>query len=68
MDQIKHQAEIAIDEADVIIFVASSEGITDADELVAKILYRSNKPVILAVNKVDNPEMRNDIYEFYALD
>ena len=68
MDQIKHQAEIAIDEADVIIFVSSGrEGITDADELVAKILYRSNKPVILAVNKVDNPEMRNDIYEFYAL-
>ncbi|HCJ0857897.1 TPA: ribosome biogenesis GTPase Der [Enterococcus faecalis] len=68
MDQIKHQAEIAIDEADVIIFVASGrEGITDADELVAKILYRSNKPVILAVNKVDNPEMRNDIYEFYVL-
>ncbi|MBB6707505.1 ribosome biogenesis GTPase Der [Enterococcus faecalis] len=68
MDQIKHQAEIAIDEADMIIFVASGrEGITDADELVAKILYRSNKPVILAVNKVDNPEMRNDIYEFYAL-
>ena len=68
MDQIKHQAEIAIDEADVIIFVASGrEGITDADELLAKILYRSNKPVILAVNKVDNPEMRNDIYEFYAL-
>ena len=68
MDQIKHQAEIAIDEADVIIFVASGrEGITDADELVAKILYRSNKPVIVAVNKVDNPEMRNDIYEFYAL-
>ncbi|EOJ13466.1 GTPase Der [Enterococcus faecalis EnGen0279] len=68
MDQIKHQAEIAIDGADVIIFVASGrEGITDADELVAKILYRSNKPVILAVNKVDNPEMRNDIYEFYAL-
>ncbi|MFD1899646.1 ribosome biogenesis GTPase Der [Enterococcus termitis] len=68
MDQIKHQAEIAIEEADVIIFVASGrEGVTDADELVAKILYRSNKPVILAVNKVDNPEMRNDIYEFYAL-
>lgn len=68
MDQIKHQAEIAIEEADVIIFVASGrEGVTDADELVAKILYRSNKPVILAVNKVDNPEMRNDIYEFYSL-
>ncbi|MGX7148867.1 ribosome biogenesis GTPase Der [Enterococcus ureasiticus] len=68
MDQIKHQAEIAIEEADVIIFVASGrEGVTDADELVARILYRSNKPVILAVNKVDNPEMRNDIYEFYSL-
>ncbi|WP_207694990.1 GTPase Der [Enterococcus sp. DIV0212c] len=68
MDQIKHQAEIAIEEADVIIFVASGrEGVTDADELVAKILYRSNKPVILAVNKVDNPEMRNEIYEFYSL-
>ncbi len=40
MDQIKHQAEIAIDEADVIIFVASGrEGITDADELVAKNFY-----------------------------
>ena len=68
MDQIKHQAEIAIDEADVIIMITSvREGITDADELVAKILYRSNKPVVLAVNKVDNPENRNDIYEFYSL-
>ena len=68
MDQIKHQAEIAIDEADVIILVVSArEGVTDADEMVARILYKSNKPVILAVNKVDNPEMRADIYEFYAL-
>lgn len=68
MDQIKHQAEIAIDEADVIILVASGrEGVTDADEMVARILYRSKKPVILAVNKVDNPEMRADVYEFYSL-
>ncbi|MCD5001107.1 ribosome biogenesis GTPase Der [Enterococcus saccharolyticus] len=68
MDQIKHQAEIAIEEADVIVFVSSAkEGITDADELVARILYKSNKPVILAINKVDNPEMRTDIYEFYGL-
>ena len=68
MDQIKHQAEIAIEEADVILFVSSAkEGITDADELVSRILYRSNKPVILAINKVDNPEMRNEIYEFYSL-
>ena len=44
------------------------DGVTAADEEVAKILYRSNKPVVLAVNKVDNPEMRSDIYDFYALD
>ncbi|MEG1503981.1 MAG: ribosome biogenesis GTPase Der [Enterococcus sp.] len=68
MEQIKQQAQIAIDEADVILLAASGkEGVTDADEAVAKILYRSNKPVILMVNKVDNPEMRNDIYEFYSL-
>lgn len=68
MEQIKQQAQIAIDEADVIIFITSGrEGVTDADEAVAKILYRSNKPVILAVNKVDNPEMRSEIYEFYSL-
>lgn len=68
MEQIKHQAQIAIDEADVILLVASGkEGVTDADEAVAKILYRSKKPIILMVNKVDNPEMRNDIYEFYSL-
>ena len=68
MTQIKDQAEIAIEESDVIIFVVSGrEGVTDADEYVAKILHRSNKPVLLAINKVDNPEMRNDIYEFYNL-
>lgn len=68
MEQIKYQAEIAIEEADVIILVSSArEGVTDADEMVARILYKSKKPVLLAVNKVDNPEMRNDIYEFYAL-
>ena len=62
------QAEIAIDEADVIIFMVSAqEGLTEADERVAKILYRSKKPVVLAVNKVDNIEMRSEIYEFYAL-
>ncbi|WP_165329203.1 ribosome biogenesis GTPase Der [Streptococcus tangpeifui] len=68
MEQIKHQADIAMTESDVIVFVVSGkEGVTDADEYVAKILYRTHKPVILAVNKVDNPEMRNDIYDFYAL-
>ena len=68
MEQIKHQADIAMTEADVIVFVVSGkEGVTDADEYVSKILYRTNKPVILVVNKVDNPEMRNDIYDFYSL-
>ncbi|WP_159721884.1 ribosome biogenesis GTPase Der [Enterococcus sp. CSURQ0835] len=68
MEQIKQQAQIAIEEADVILLVTSGrEGVTDADEAVAKILYRSKKPVILVVNKVDNPEMRSEIYEFYAL-
>ena len=43
------------------------DGITAADEEVAKILYKSKKPVVLAVNKVDNPEMRELIYDFYAL-
>ena len=68
LTQIRQQAEIAIEEADVIIFVADVEnGVTDADEQVARILYRSNKPVVLAVNKVDNPERRSDIYDYYSL-
>ncbi len=66
--QITEQAQIAIDEADVIVFVTSVKaGVTDADEKVAKILYRTDKPVILAVNKVDNPELRSEIYDFYSL-
>lgn len=66
--QIREQAEIAIDEADVIVLVVDVQnGITDADEKVAQLLYRSNKPVVLAVNKVDNPELRSDIYDFYSL-
>ncbi len=67
-DQIKHQAEIAIEEADVIIFVTSvREGVTEDDEFVANILYRSNTPVVLAVNKADSPELRNEIFDFYTL-
>lgn len=65
---IRQQAEIAIEEADVIIFLMNGqEGITGADEEVAKILFKSNKPVVLAVNKMDNPEMREQIYEYYSL-
>ena len=68
LEQIRQQAEIAIDEADVIIFMTNGrEGVTSADEQVARILYRSSKPIVLAVNKVDNPDMKNQIYDFYSL-
>jgi GTP-binding protein len=68
LEQIRQQAEVAIDEADVIIFLTNGrEGVTAADEEVAKILYKSKKPIVLAVNKIDNPEMREDIYDFYSL-
>ncbi len=65
--QIRAQAEIAIDEAYVIIFMVNvREGLTQSDEMVAQILYKSKKPVVLAVNKVDNMEMRTDVYDFYS--
>src|SRR5699024_104425 len=54
--------------SDVIIFLVNGrDGVTAADEEVAKLLYKSKKPTVLAVNKIDNPEMRDRIYEFYAL-
>ena len=66
--EIRAQVELALDEADVIVMVTSGrEGVTSADEVVAKMLYKTDKPVVLAVNKVDNPEMRQDIYDFYSL-
>ena len=66
--QMRQQAEIAIDEADVIIFLVNGrEGVTAADEEVAKLLYKTNKPVILAVNKIDTPEMHDIVYDFYSL-
>ncbi|WP_047985319.1 ribosome biogenesis GTPase Der [Ornithinibacillus californiensis] len=68
LNQMRQQAEVAIDEADVIIFIVNAkEGITAADEEVAKLLFKSNKPIVLAVNKVDNPEMRDEVYEYYSL-
>jgi GTP-binding protein len=68
LEQIRQQAEIAIDEADVIIFLTSGrEGVTSADETVAKILYKTKKPVVLGVNKIDNPDMREQLYDFYSL-
>lgn len=68
LEQIRQQAEIAIQEADVIIFLTNGrEGVTAADEQVAKILYKTKKPVVLAINKIDNPDMRSMIYDFYSL-
>ena len=68
MDQVRYQADIAMEEADVIVFLTSmQEGLTDADEAIAHRLHRTNKPVVLAVNKADNPEMRQKVYDFYAL-
>ena len=60
-EQIRLQAQIAIDEADVIVFVGDAKrGVTSDDRLIAKMLYKSDKPVILAVNKIDNQDMLSD--------
>lgn len=67
-EQIRIQAEIAIDEADVILFVCDAKrGISNDDRLVAKMLQKSHKKVVLAVNKVDSGEMQYGISEFYSL-
>jgi GTPase len=65
---MRHQAQIAIDEADVILFMVDVKtGLTSADEEVAIILRSARKPVILVVNKVDSFKNNNDIYDFYNL-
>ena len=67
--QMREQAEIAIETADVIIFLTDvKQGLVDSDAKVADMLRRSRKPVILAVNKVDNfDKLMPDVYEFYNL-
>lgn len=68
LTEIKAQAEIAMEEADVIIFVVDCRsGVTDDDSYIAKLLYKTNKPVILAVNKVDDQKFKDNIYDFYSL-
>ncbi|HBS59778.1 MAG TPA: ribosome biogenesis GTPase Der [Firmicutes bacterium] len=65
---MRRQAELAIDEADVILFVVDAkQGVTGADQEVAKMLRTTKKPVVLAVNKVDNREMEATQYEFFSL-
>ena len=66
--EIKAQAEIAMEEADVIVFVVDCRsGVTDDDTFIAKLLYKTKKPVLLAVNKVDDQKFKENIYEFYSL-
>ncbi len=68
LDEIKTQAQIAMSEADVIIFVVDGRaGLTSADEDISKLLRTSKKPIVIAVNKVDSVNLEPDIYEFYNL-
>ena len=69
LSQMREQAEIAIETADIIIFMTDvKQGLVDSDSKVADMLRRSHKPVILVVNKVDSFEkMMPDVYEFYNL-
>lgn len=65
---IRQQAEIAIKEADVILFVCDARsGIVQEDADVARILRKSGKPIVLAVNKADSPKQELNVYEFYNL-
>ena len=66
--EIDKQVELAIDEADAIIFMVEVEsGVTGMDEEVAQLLRKSRKPVFLAINKVDNAKRAQDAVEFYSL-
>ena len=66
--EIDKQVALAIDEADVIIFMVNVEdGLTGMDEQVAMLLRRSQKPVLVVVNQVDSNKSRNEMHEFYAL-
>ena len=68
MKRVRAQAELAIEEADVIIFMVDAQaGITAADDEVADLLRRTQKPVILTANKSDNAKLRQDVVEFYSL-
>jgi GTP-binding protein len=65
---MRHQAQLAIDEADVILFMTDGKaGISPADEEVAAILRNAKKPVLLVVNKLDSQKAMHDIYDFYTL-
>lgn len=68
LSQMRHQAEIAMDTADVICFFADGrDGLTDDDREVANLLRKTKKPLLLVINKVDHISMVDNIYEFYEL-
>ena len=67
-DEIKLQAEIAIKEADVVVFIVDGkEGITTNDKIISNLLRKSDKRIIVAINKMDVKEAKNNIYDFYEL-
>ena len=66
--QMRRQAELAIETANVIVFIVDGRaGITAADEEVADMLRRCKKPIVLVVNKVDHPKFEDTVYDFYSL-
>ncbi|MBQ7223451.1 MAG: ribosome biogenesis GTPase Der [Erysipelotrichaceae bacterium] len=66
--EIKAQVELALDESDLIIMLTNGrDGVTDDDQYIARMLQKTRKKVILAVNKIDDIEQRDNIYEFYML-
>src|SRR5690554_5504006 len=68
LKQMRLQAELAIETADVIVFMLDGrEGITAADYEVANILRKANRPTLIVVNKVDTIELENNVFEFYNL-
>lgn len=68
LTQVKKQAELAVEEADVIVFVVDGRtGLTAEDENVANLLRRANKPVVLVVNKIEDFQKKDSLYEFYSL-
>ena len=67
-ENIKMQAELAIDESDVVVFVVDGkEGLNTNDKVVRDILFKSDKKVIVAINKIDNSTTKDNIYDFYEL-
>jgi len=66
--EIKSQTEIAIEEADLIVMLCDiRSGITDDDLYIARMLYKADKPVVVAINKADDVNLTDTMYEFYSL-